>query len=320
MLRKVIYKYKRFGVFELIKVLKSALIYYLVNYCLNRDYIIRKIHGYKLKLDLADSGISRQLVIDGTREEQLRYVLKEEIGKGMTILDIGANIGYYPLMEAKLVGDYGLIYAVEPAPDNYKQLIKNIELNGLSHLFKTYNMGISNKKGKERFYLSTHSNLHTFIKEGFKDKYITKGVTENCIEVEVTDLSSFLEDNKHLEFIRMDVEGYEVEIIDGLEKAIKSGLFKGKIIFECHFPKYDNEKHNIRKPIEMLFENNYRVKTMTSNDEKVSKIKDFGYKADMLIRTGDTVFQGIYRNISNADAINLISNFGGVRDVLLVKE
>jgi hypothetical protein len=40
----------------------------------------------------------------------------------------------------------------------------------------------------------------------------------------------------------------------------------------------------------------------------------------MLIRTGDTVFQGIYRNISNADAINLISNYGGVRDVLLVKE
>ena len=116
----------------------------------------------------------------------------------------------------------------------------------------------------------------------------------------------------------MDVEGYEVEILEGLEKALNNGLFKGMIVFECHFPKYHEEMHSISAQLKMLFAYGYRVKTMTSNDEKRSKIKEFGYVVDRLIRSGDTTYQGIYRNIRNDDAITLISELGGVRDVLLV--
>jgi len=318
-LRRVVNKYRSFGAIEFFKIVKSVIVYYFARDILKHRSLVKKIYDYKLKLDLHDMGISRQLVIHSAREQQLRYILIEEIQKGMTILDVGANIGYYPIMEAKLVSDNGFIYAIEPAPNNYKQLIENIRLNNLSHVFETYNIGVSNKKGIERFYLSDHSNLHTFMPRSVKGDYITKGTTDNYSEVEVTDLTSFLKDKKSIDLIRMDVEGYEVEIFEGLEEAIKSGLFKGKIIFECHFPKYDDVKHSLRKQLEMLIKNNYLVKIMTSNNEATSKIRTLGYKPEKVICTSDDFYQGIYRDITENDAIRLICELGGIRDVLLTK-
>ncbi|MCH7972658.1 MAG: FkbM family methyltransferase [Bacteroidetes bacterium] len=319
MTNKIILKFNRLGFLGFLNYMKATVYYFLQNDLLKKKYMTRRIHDYKLSLDLADKGISRQLVKSGTREEQLRYILKNEIKPGMTILDIGANIGYYPIMEAKLAGTTGFIYAVEPSPDNFQQLLNNIKLNNLDAQFKTYNIGISSSVGQERFFLSTHSNLHTFIRDGFNGSYTTKGVSDDYLEVEVTDLSTFLKDKKNVDLIRMDVEGYEVEILEGLETAISTSLFNGKIVFECHFPKYDNDKHSIRKQIEMLFRNSYKIKYMTSNDDKKSRIRELGYKPVKTIRTGDVTTQSVYVNISDRDAITLISELGGVRDVLFQK-
>jgi len=320
MVKRLLNKYRSFGMITLLRVMKATIVYHLLKDLLKKKDLVTDIHDYRLKLNLDDPGISRQLAISGTREQQLRYILEEEVHEGMTILDIGANIGYYPIMEAKLAGESGYIYALEPAPENYRSLIENIRLNNLSHVFETYNMGVSNRKGVERFFLSDHSNLHTFIPKSANGEYVTKGTTDNYIEVDVTDLSSFLRDKKPVDLIRMDVEGYEVEIFEGLEEAVKSGLFKGKIIFECHFPKYDDVKHSIRKQLEMLFKYDYQVRALTSTDEAKSKIRDFGYKAEKIICTSDDQYQGVYRNISRSDAVRLICELGGVRDAFLARE
>ena len=123
MLSKILQKYKRFGLFGLFRVIISAIRYYFMKYMVRAEYMVRKIHDYKLKLDLKDLGIARELVINGTREQQLRYLLKKEIENGMRIVDIGANIGYYAIMEAKLAGKKGFVYAIEPDKKNYQQLL-----------------------------------------------------------------------------------------------------------------------------------------------------------------------------------------------------
>lgn len=317
-LRKIFNRYDNYGILGLTIWLSRVVRYLFLKYILRKSYHIREIHDYEMRLNLCDPGISRELMINGTREDQLRLVLQQEVESGMTILDIGANIGYYAIMLSRMTGDSGFVYAVEPAPLNYMNLIENIKHNDRLKNFETFNLGISNRTGKEHFYISTHSNLNTFIKNGFRDNYVTQGLSDNVVEVDVTDLTSFLKDKRNVDLIRMDVEGYEVEILEGLAEAIATGLFQGKIVFECHFPKYDEEKHSISKQLRMLFDNDYHVKALTSNDERRGTIRDLGYVASTVVLTGG-VKQGIYYDISNEDAIELISRRGGIRDALFVK-
>ena len=80
-------------------------------------------------LNLFDPGISYQLIVNGIREpghvEQVRGALKA----GMKGIDLGANIGYYVLLESRLVGTEGHIYCIEPASDNIALLRENIHEN-----------------------------------------------------------------------------------------------------------------------------------------------------------------------------------------------
>ena len=66
-------------------------------------YFKKQTDNYRLLLDLHDQGISTQLMIRGCREPEHRYILQEELKPGMTVFDLGANIGYYSGMMAKIV-------------------------------------------------------------------------------------------------------------------------------------------------------------------------------------------------------------------------
>ncbi len=109
------------------------------------------VHGYRMIVDLNDPGISRTLIHFGTREKDHIYILNKELSSGNVIIDLGANIGYYALMEANIVGSDGYVYALEPSPSNADMLRKNISLNNYNGIVEVYQMGGSNKTGKEKF-------------------------------------------------------------------------------------------------------------------------------------------------------------------------
>ena len=96
---------------------------------LNRSYIQRKIHNYQMLLDLNDLGLSRSLLLFAKREMDHKLLLEKIVKPNMTIYDIGANIGYYPLMELDLIGRGGTLIAIEPVATNIALLEKNFSLN-----------------------------------------------------------------------------------------------------------------------------------------------------------------------------------------------
>ena len=100
--------------------------------------ITKTVNGYKMNLHLHDKGISKELFTYGKREHlSTDLVLEGKVIKpGDVVLDLGANIGYYALMESMIVGGEGKVYAVEPSPENYKMLKENIELNGFTNIEK----------------------------------------------------------------------------------------------------------------------------------------------------------------------------------------
>lgn len=90
-----------------------------------------EVQGHKMFLDSKDS---LRLSIHGIYEPLETELAKKEVKKGNVVLDIGANIGYYTLIFAKLVGEDGKVFAFEPDPTNFALLKKNVEMNGYKNV------------------------------------------------------------------------------------------------------------------------------------------------------------------------------------------
>ncbi len=200
-----------------------------LKYRSEKDYIMKKIHGSKMYLSLKDKGISRDLILAGTREPTHTKLMQDVLKPGDVVVDIGANIGYYALMEARAVGKAGQVYAIEPVPANMAMLKRNIKLNGYKNI-KTFALAIGGGNKKEYIYLATKSNLSTLTKNE-SDKMDLR--IKDKVPVQVVTLDTFLKDKKFPDVIRMDVEGYETEIIKGM-KSILTRLRPLKIFMELH--------------------------------------------------------------------------------------
>ena len=298
---------------------KSSLLacrYYFQKHVLRRKYLSRRINDYRMNLDLRDPGISKTLAIVGKRELEHRIILEAELRPGMTVWDLGANIGYYALMEAAIVGPSGKVYAVEPLPANCQLLRSNIELNHCGEVIELLEMAISNRNGEADFHVSDMSNTSTFHPTSYRSGETLKHLSGRTIPVRTLDVPTFLKNKRPVDLVRMDIEGHEVEVFQSIRTAIDSMDFSASILFETHFPRYDDAQHNMREQLQGLFNAGYYPKWMASHDERKSKLRAKGYSSVRLIHT-DGVLRGLYEDVREPDALELICDLGGVRTVLL---
>lgn len=198
-------------------------IFTLLKYGRKNSVIVRDIQGSKMYLDIQDKGVSRELALMGIREELFTRTLQGVLREGDCVVDIGANIGYYALMEARLVGQRGKVYAIEPVPHNMKLLEDSVRLNNYGNI-EMFPLSIGQNNGTATFYLSDHPNWSSFYPPR---KIIGK------IDVEVVNLDSFLKDRRRPDIIRMDVEGYEYEILLGMSGILESGV-PLRLLIEFH--------------------------------------------------------------------------------------
>ena len=70
----------------------------------------------------------------GSYEPLETETVKREIKKGNVVSDIGANIGYFASIVAKLVGEEGKVFAFEPDPGNFALLERNVQTNGYKYV------------------------------------------------------------------------------------------------------------------------------------------------------------------------------------------
>jgi FkbM family methyltransferase len=198
-------------------------------------FIIKEIAGSKMYLDIYGEGLPRDLIIDGVREYYVTERMKKEIKEGDVIVDIGANIGYYALLEARLVGEKGVVYAIEPVPENVELLEKNIRLNNYSNI-KVFQLAAGNRIGTARMYISEQCNLSSMTNIAGKP-------VKRIEEVEITTLDEFLRDKPYPDMIRMDVEGYECEVVEGMKETLKlNGKKPLKLFVEFHFHLIDKQQ------------------------------------------------------------------------------
>ena len=265
-------------------------------------------------LDLEDRGISRNLLLFGQREMDHKAMLERVLKPGMTVFDIGANIGYYVLLELGLIGESGRMIAIEPSPSNIALLSRNLALNGVSERVTLVEGAVSDSNGGRSIHLSEQSNLNTFHADGRAALHLS-GKT---IEVTTYSLPALAERYGPPDLIRMDVEGHEVEVIEGMLEAVRAGSLAPMIIFETHRSRYSQD-HDMESALRGLFDCGYRVPMIASTWQGgTAQIEARGYRGSAPIPT-DGVERVIFEDIAEDDAIEFVCRSGGVRTVLLEK-
>lgn len=143
----------------------------------------------------------------------------------VNIVDIGANVGLYSLYAKHLPNSQ--FYSYEPFKFTYDLLNDNIKLNNIKNV-NTYNIGLGNQKGKTILNVClSHDGLNTMGENPLRFNDI------NPIEVEIDTLDNiFYNNNIKVDFIKIDTEGYEYNILKGGEKTIKT--YKPIIQLEYH--------------------------------------------------------------------------------------
>ncbi|GAB4323162.1 MAG: hypothetical protein Kow0069_28190 [Promethearchaeota archaeon] len=188
-------------------------------------FVVQTVNGMKMVLPLDDGGIGRDLYFFGAREPSSTAFVRDSgmLNPGDVVLEVGANIGYYALLESKLVGPSGLIYAVEPVRGNFRLLRKNLELNGCTNV-EAYRLAMGSQRGKVKIHVSTQCNLSSI-------KKIPEFTYSGEEEVDVLTCDEFLEDKRTPTLVRMDVEGFELEILRGMRNTLNQ---VDKLFVEVH--------------------------------------------------------------------------------------
>lgn len=172
--------------------------------------------GHTMWLDDKDTlELGRRGIYEPFETELFQKVLKP----GMTVVDVGANIGYYTLLAARRVGPKGRVLAFEPDPVNYGLLRKNLEVNGYRNV-ALVNQALSNKKGKAKLYLNpANRGDHRVYDSGDGRRSVT---------IRTAILDSFI-GKKKVDLIKMDIQGAEALALAGMKRTIRSS--KGLKLF-----------------------------------------------------------------------------------------
>jgi FkbM family methyltransferase len=252
----------------------------LERHILRRRHLDRQIHDYRLLLDAKDPGIGRQLARLGSREPEQKFIVERLLKRGMNAFDLGANIGYYTMMMARLVGDTGHVYAVEPHPRNFELLRVNVIRNGMGERVDLRRVAIARATGRATLLLSAKSNWHSLHRPAvdmhspWRHKYARAVVGE--IAVNARSLDDYLADKPPIDLIRMDLEGYEVAILNSLAARCARGLPRPAVLFETHPEFYDTDSNDIWPVLDELCRvHGYEVQYLVSDDHDGSATEVF---------------------------------------------
>lgn len=176
--------------------------------------IERDIQGSRMKLYLEDPGISTDLALDGIREPAATRCYQSALAEldDPLVVDLGANIGYYAMMPLAM-HDSAHVIAIEPDPTNVDRLQENVRLNGYQGQVEIIDRAVGAEREEGTLHRAVNSNCHTLAEHGVGD--YTDGISVGVEPLpDILDrLGYSMED---VDVLRMDVEGYELEVLRGI--------------------------------------------------------------------------------------------------------
>lgn len=193
-----------------------------------------KWHGYKMRLNLAHWSDRMTYFLGRYYELNIQLLLDALLEPGDRMIDIGANIGMITLHASALVKESGMVESFEPNPECVELLNGLLEINKINHV-TVRPVGLSDTNDRITLSLVTNrgnpsyqSGIGTFasINESQEDEIFKTFEVEVCKGDEM-----ILRNSKPVKFIKIDVEGFELHVLLGLQSTLNR--WRPPVVMEC---------------------------------------------------------------------------------------
>jgi FkbM family methyltransferase len=186
--------------------------------------LCRALGRYKMYVDTMDNGLSPHLMLDGYWEMWLTEVIAQRVKPGMIVADIGANLGYYTVLMAELVGAAGKVHAFEPNPRMVERLRMSVEVNGLGRQVDVHNIALGeNEDQKLMFVVPPHEPKNAYVRP------YDGTVPDGGVVLQARRLDG-MEKWSRIEFAKIDVEGAEQLVWAGARGLLENSALKTVIL------------------------------------------------------------------------------------------
>lgn len=169
--------------------------------------------------------VSRQIREQGIWEPYETSLLLSLLAPGDVFVDVGANLGYFSVLAASIVGEHGSVIAFEPDPSNFALLQANSRLNHCEQQLATVWAGLAADDCSGQLFLS-EDNL------GDHQVFAT-AMERRSVPITLVNGSRFLGDRlQRLDLLKVDVQGAEYAVMQGLMPLLQSLSSPSRIILE----------------------------------------------------------------------------------------
>lgn len=184
------------------------------------------VFGANLDLDLSDA--MQRLIYLGAYEREETIAVRKALKPGHTVVDVGANVGYFTALAAQRVGPAGRVVAIEPSPYAFGRLRRMLPANCTAE-----NIGLSDAPGELALYLDASAGNHTptmslEAPEGAAHEYAR-------VPVETLDDVAARLGIERIDLMKIDVEGHEPRILAGARRLCEAGKVRAVL---CEFNEF----------------------------------------------------------------------------------
>ena len=210
-------------------------------------------YDIKMYVDPTDPHIL-SLIEGKDPEQKVKEIFYENISPGDIVIDVGANIGDYTLLACKKVGTSGKILSFEPLYETFLTLERNLQLNEITNC-RYFQKAVGEKLGLANLYKNNLSGTMGHLDSSLNGKNLVKRD-----EIEVITIDDMLT-SQHIDvlnMIKIDVEGFEHEVLLGCLKSFKENKIK-KIMCEVHYKYLESKGKSAEIIYDLLREHNFTI-------------------------------------------------------------
>ena len=207
--------------------------------------LVQTIYGIKYFIDAQDMVMTPQLIIYRQWEKDLSQFFLAALHQDCVFVDVGANVGYFTCLLGAYIGrsGKGQVFAFEPNPSVFSLLERNVQINWSMAPVKTFQAAVGNSDGMVELTVPRYGAANATLAKISGNAEVTR------IDVKQCRLDSIIPAETKVDLMKIDVEGFELFVLEGIAEIIKRSPYI-KIVIEWSIPQMITAKVDPQSIIE----------------------------------------------------------------------